>query len=298
MTPRHLVVAINPRASFGKNEAAGGQVAQLLREAGHEVVALQEESYLALETSVRRALTADSVLVVVGGDGMVHLGVALAREKSVPLGVIPAGTGNDFARHLGIPLRPISGGVDHFLSALTRDPVAVDLGVARNSSGEAYPFACVFSAGFDALVNERANRLRFPKGRHRYTLALVIELAKLRPISYTLTMDGVRETGSYLLVAVANSQSFGGGMKVTPEASLVDGALDVFTLDPLSRREFLWIYPRVFKGLHVSDPRVHIRQATSVQVESEGVVAYADGERLDALPMDIAVEPGVLQVYA
>jgi diacylglycerol kinase (ATP) len=170
--------------------------------------------------------------------------------------------------------------------------------VARNSSGEAYPFACVFSAGFDALVNERANRLRFPKGRHRYTLALVIELAKLRPISYTLTMDGVRETGSYLLVAVANSQSFGGGMKVTPEASLVDGALDVFTLDPLSRREFLWIYPRVFKGLHVSDPRVHIRQATSVQVESEGVVAYADGERLDALPMDIAVEPGVLQVYA
>ena len=164
--------------------------------------------------------------------------------------------------------------------------------------GAEHPFACVLSAGFDALVNERANQIRFPKGRHRYTVALLIELAKLRPITYTLTIDGVEETGSYLLVAVANSQSFGGGMKVTPEASLVDGKLDVFTLDPLSRLAFLRIYPRVFKGLHVTDPRVHIRQARSVTVASEGVVAYADGERLEPLPLEVSVEPGRLAIYA
>jgi diacylglycerol kinase (ATP) len=137
------------------------------------------------------------------------------------------------------------------------------VGVATSPQGAEHPFACVFSAGFDALVNERANTLRFIRGRHRYTVALLIELAKLRPITYTLTIDGVEETASYLLVAVANSQSFGGGMKVTPDASLVDGKLDVFTLDPLSRLAFLRIYPRVFKGLHVTDRRVHIRRATS-----------------------------------
>jgi diacylglycerol kinase (ATP) len=164
--------------------------------------------------------------------------------------------------------------------------------------GEEHPFACVLSAGFDALVNERANHLPFPKGRHRYTLALLIELAKLKPLDYTLTLDGVRETGKFLLVAVANSRSFGGGMKVTPDASLEDGLLDVFTLDPLSRLNFLRIYPRVFKGLHVSDRRVHIRRASRVRVESLGVVAYADGERLGPLPTEVSVEPGALRVYA
>jgi diacylglycerol kinase (ATP) len=297
-TVRHIVVAMNPRASFGKNEHAGAEVARLLASAGHEVIALREDTYPALENSAREALGSESVLVVVGGDGMVHLGANLAREKGVALGVIPAGTGNDLARHLGLPLGSIPAATAHLIQALESAPQRIDLGVATSPQGVEHPFACVFSAGFDALVNERANTLRLIRGRHRYTVALLIELAKLRPISYTLTIDGVEETGSYLLVAVANSQSFGGGMKVTPDASLVDGQLDVFTLDPLARLAFLRIYPRVFKGLHVSDPRVHIRRALSVQVASEGIVAYADGERLEALPLTVTVEPARLSVYA
>ncbi|MEL0149669.1 MAG: diacylglycerol kinase family protein [Pontimonas sp.] len=297
-TSRHIVVASNPQASFGKNHGAGADVARALGSAGHDVVALQEVDYQALEAAARAALREDSVLVVVGGDGMVHLGAQLAREKNVPLGVIPAGTGNDLARHLGLPLGSISQATEHLITALRGEPSEIDLGIAKSMAGVEHPFACVFSAGFDALVNERANSLRFPKGRHRYTLALLIELAKLRPIPYTLTLDGVEETGSFLLVAVANSQSFGGGMKVTPDASLVDGKLDVFTLDPLSRIAFLRIYPRVFKGLHVTDRRVHIRQARSVRVESPGVVAYADGERLEALPLEVTVEPMRVSVFA
>jgi diacylglycerol kinase (ATP) len=174
----------------------------------------------------------------------------------------------------------------------------MDVGVARGAEGFSRSFACVFSGGFDAIVNERANRLRFPKGRHRYTLALLIELAKLRPLTYTLTIDGVEETGRYLLVAVANTHSFGGGMKVTPDASVVDGHLDVFTLAPLSRLAFLRIYPRVFSGTHVTDPRVSIRRATSVKLDSPGVIAYADGEALRALPLEVTVEPQGLQIYA
>lgn len=297
-TPHHIVVAMNPRASFGKNEDAGHEVARLLASAGHDVLALRESDYSALENATRDALRPESVLVVVGGDGMVHLGAQLAREKNVPLGLIPAGTGNDFARHVGLPLGSIPLATQHLLRALEGEPQRIDLGVATSRQGVEHPFACVFSAGFDALVNERANRLRVVRGRHRYTLALLIELAKLRPISYTLTIDGVQEIGSYLLVAVANSQSFGGGMKVTPDASLVDGQLDVFTLDPLSRWAFLRIYPRVFRGLHVTDPRVHIRQARTIKVASEGVVAYADGERLEALPLEVTVEKSRLLVYA
>jgi diacylglycerol kinase (ATP) len=297
-TPRHIVVAMNPRASFGKNEDAGHEVARVLASAGHDVIALRESDYSALENVTRDALRPESVLVVVGGDGMVHLGAQLAREKNVPLGLIPAGTGNDLARHLGLPLGSIPLATQHLLRALEGAPQRIDLGVATSRQGVEYPFACVFSAGFDALVNERANRLRVVRGRHRYTLALLIELAQLRPMTYTLTIDGVQEIGSYLLVAVANSQSFGGGMKVTPDASLVDGQLDVFTLDPLSRWAFLRIYPRVFRGLHVTDPRVHIRQARTIQVASEGVVAYADGERLEALPLEVTVEKSRLLVYA
>ncbi len=295
----HLVVAINPTASFGKRADAAGIAIAELEAAGYQVEALSAESFSHLQELTRDAIRGHTrALVVVGGDGMVHLGVGVAREKKVPLGVIPSGTGNDFARHLGLVIASPRDAAKNLVEALDREPSVMDVGVARGAEGFSRSFACVFSGGFDAIVNERANRLRFPKGRHRYTLALLIELAKLRPLTYTLTIDGVEETGRYLLVAVANTHSFGGGMKVTPEASVVDGHLDVFTLAPLSRLAFLRIYPRVFSGTHVTDPRVSIRRATSVKLDSPGVIAYADGEALRALPLEVTVEPQGLQIYA
>jgi diacylglycerol kinase (ATP) len=162
----------------------------------------------------------------------------------------------------------------------------------------ATPYVCVLSAGFDAIVNERANSITFPKGRHRYTVALLIELWKLKPLSYEVTIDGKDFSGNYLLVAVANSQSFGGGMKVTPEASLEDGLVDVLLLKPLGRLEFLRIYPRVFKGTHVTDPRVVIQRGATVRVDARGVIAYADGERMSSLPVEVRVAPRSLLVFA
>lgn len=296
-TPRHIVVAINPEAAFGKGRFSGQLVVELISRAGHDVVALQEESYESLELSVRASLTSESILVAVGGDGVVHLAANVACGLNLPIGIIPSGTGNDFARHLKIPLDSVELATNMFLDALNHSPNFIDLGFAEGGSGREYHFACVFSAGFDALVNERANLIRFPKGRHRYTLALLIELARLRPLKYTLIVDGVRKEGLFLLVAVANSGSFGGGMRVTPEASVVDGKLDVFTLDPLTRLEFLRIYPRVFKGLHVSDPRVTIRQAETIEISGPEIVAYADGERIEQLPCRLGILPKGLMVY-
>lgn len=297
-TPRHCVVAINPRASFGKNSGAGASVAQALIAAGHDVLALSRDSMAALRVAVRSALRADSILVVVGGDGMVHLGVELALEAGVSLGVIPAGTGNDLARHLGLPFHSIPESVDAFLAAISGAPRMIDVGVATQPDGSETPYACVLSAGFDAIVNERANTLHFPKGRHRYTLALLIELWNLTPLSYRVTIDGEDLSGEYLLVAIANSQSFGGGMKVTPEASIDDGLLDVLLLKPLGQLEFLRIYPRVFQGTHVSDPRVIIRRGAKVHVDAPGVVAYADGERMTGLPLEVSVRSRALAVFA
>jgi diacylglycerol kinase (ATP) len=229
---------------------------------------------------------------------MAHLGAALALEAQIPLGVIPSGTGNDLARHTGLPLGSIPLAIEALLEALTQPPRLIDVGVATDHTGVQTPYVCVLSAGFDAIVNERANTIRFPKGRHRYTLALLIELAKLRVLDYQVTIDGEDFSGQYLLVAVANSQSFGGGMKVTPEAEIDDGILDVLLLKPLSRLNFLRIYPRVFQGTHVSDRRVIIQRGQNVSIECAGVVAYADGERMSPLPVDIKVSHRALQLLA
>jgi len=299
MSAERLVVAINPRASFGKNKHVGRLVAKALETAGYQVESCQANSYAELEAKVRIALAAPAkALVVVGGDGMVHLGVLMATQFDIPLGLIPSGTGNDAARHLEIPLGSPEQALAVLLEALASKPRAIDYGVSTGPDGQAIPFVCVLSAGFDAIVNERANRLRFPKGRHRYTVALLIELAKLRPLEYTVHIDGEDLSGKYLLVAVANARSFGGGMKVTPDAMIDDGRLDVLLVKPLSRVEFLMIYPRVFKGTHVTDPRVIIRQATTVSIGAEGVIAYADGEAMSALPVTVSLKPLGLLVFA
>jgi diacylglycerol kinase (ATP) len=294
-----VVVAVNPHASFGKNSQAGQLAAKELVSHGFRVEVLQEDSYERLSQSIAEALIEPAfALVMVGGDGMIHLGLEHALRADLPLGVIPSGTGNDFARHLGIPLDTVANAVAHFVAATTTPPIRVDVGVATSASGEPKAYACVASAGFDAIVNQRANSLKFPKGRHRYTLALLIELAKLRPRHYTVTLDGADLSGEYMLVAVANSQSFGGGMKVVPTASLNDGLLDVLLVKPLSRWEFLLIYPRVFRGTHVTDRRVIIRQATTVLLDAEGIVAYADGEPVGSLPLSVGVSGAALSVFA
>lgn len=302
MTTRTFAVAINPTASFGRGREVGPRAVALLRARGHVVHELLEPSLEALRAVVATRI-ADGLdaLVVVGGDGMVNLGVELTAGTGIPLGIIPSGTGNDMARGLGIPLDDTEAAVQRMLDALDHGPRVID--AARIDHGTAphagsRRFACVLSAGFDAIVNERANRMRWPRGRSRYTIALLIELAKLRPIDYRLVVDGVEHRERALLVSVGNSTSLGGGMKVTPAALLDDGLLDVMLVRPLGRLEFLRIFPRVFAGTHVTDPRVVTMRARSVRIEAEGIVAYADGERIAPLPIDVTVEPGVLRVLA
>lgn len=299
---RTLAVAINPTASFGRGREVGPQVVAMLRGQGlvvHELIAPSLD-VLRAEAAARLAAGVDA-LVVVGGDGMVNLGVELAAGTGIPLGIIPSGTGNDMARGLGIALDDPEAAVQGMLAALDRGPRVIDaarIDYGTGPSAGSRRFACVLSAGFDAIVNERANRMRRPRGRSRYTIALLVELARLRPIDYRLVVDGVEHRERALLVSVGNNTSLGGGMKVTPAALLDDGLLDVMLVRPLSRLEFLRIFPRVFAGTHVTDPRVVTMRGRRIRIEAEGIVAYADGERIAPLPIDVEVEPGALLVLA
>lgn len=294
-----IVVAINPAAAFGAQRGVGPHVVATLRARGHEVTSLSESSHGALVAVTDRAMAdRPDALVVVGGDGMVNLGVNLVARRDIPLGIVPSGTGNDMARGLGIPIGDTDAAVDRLLAGLATSPRAIDAGLITRSDGTTSWFACVLSGGFDAAVNERANAMRRPKGRSRYTIALLRELVALKPIQYTLELDGVDEERAAILVAIGNNVSFGGGMRVAPDASLDDGLFDVVTLDPVNRRQLLRIFPLVFTGQHVHDARVTVRRASRVRLSARRVVAYADGERIGPLPLEIEVVPGALRVLA
>ncbi len=298
-----LVVAINPTASFGKGRSVGPAVVQTLRAIGHDVTSLQEPDFEQLLASAARAVaTGPDALIVVGGDGMVNLGTNLVAGTKVALGIVPSGTGNDMARGLGIPFDNTEAAIEALAEALQRPPRVIDAARIHytDETGAASMrwFACVLSAGFDAIVNERANGMTRPKGASRYLIALALELARLKPIPYRLVLDGVVIETTGALISVGNNVSLGGGMKVTPDALVDDGLLDVLVVQALSRTSFLRVFPRVFTGTHLTDPRVAVHRAKKIRIESDGVVAYADGERIALLPIDIEVVPNALRALA
>jgi len=298
-----IAVAINPRASFGGTRHTGEAVVAFFRAAGAHVIVLRKASYDRLAAAVVEALDSGcDALVVVGGDGMVHLGInALAGLAvpygTVPLGIVPSGTGNDMARALSLPLNDATAACERILAALDGGGRLIDAGRVTGNGATRW-FAGVVSAGFDAAVNERANAWRWPRGRSRYNLAMLRELATFKAVDYTVTADGETWRQGAMLISVANGQSIGGGMKVTPDSVLDDGFLDLFIVKPLSRVRFLAVFPKVFSGRHTGHRAVHIRQVRRVELSAANVVAYADGERVGPLPLTIEVVPGAIRVLA
>jgi diacylglycerol kinase (ATP) len=297
--PKRLVVAINQSARFGANKGVGSTMVERLRALGHDVVDLIEPTYLELIASAKREIAKKpDALIVVGGDGMVNLGVNLVAGTGVPLGLIPAGTGNDMARVLGIPHEDQAAALDVLIEALNHPARVIDAGLVTDAAGETRWFGCMLSAGFDSIVNERANRMQHPKGASRYTIAMLLELVTLKPIQYKIIHDGETFESGGMMMSVGNGVSLGGGMKVTPTALVDDGLLDILVVGPLTRIQFLRIFPKVFAGTHIEDPRVRIVKAKKIRIEADDVVAYTDGERFATLPIDIEVRPGALLVLA
>ena len=243
--------------------------------------------------AVRRGLNA---LVVVGGDGMVHLALQALKGTDIPLGVVPAGTGNDFAAGTGVPPDP-QAAAGAIAAALREDRhTPIDLARITGTDGEVRWFGAVLAAGFDAVVNERANRMRWPRGPRRYDLAIALEMARLRPRVYALEIDGVDRGFEGVLVAIGNCESYGGGLRILPGADPADGLLDVVVAAPFGRVTLARLKPRLRRGTHVTDPRVTTYRARQVRLHADDIVGYADGERIGPLPLEVTCVPGAVRL--
>ncbi len=288
----HIALVSNPTAGKGTARAATAVAVARLRERSVEVRELVGRDGAEALHLCREAV-ADGVdaLVALGGDGMVHLALQAVAGTPTALGIMAQGTGNDLATHLGLPVRSPARAADVVADGVTRVIDAV-----RVTPIEVW-FGGVLGAGFDSVVNERANAMRWPKGPQRYNLAVAAELPRFKAISFRITFDGEVVETDAMLVAVGNASSYGAGMKVTPDAIIDDGLLDVSVLGPVSKLEFLKTFPKVYKGTHVHHPAVTIRRARVVQLEASAV-AYADGERIGPLPLTCECVPGAVRVLA
>ncbi|WP_406830875.1 YegS/Rv2252/BmrU family lipid kinase [Pedococcus sp. KACC 23699] len=291
---KRIGLVVNPTSGKNRGMSLGLEVAQRMRAAGHEVLDLSDETYAAARDRALGAIAQGiDVLAVVGGDGMAHLGINLAAETKVPLALIAAGTGNDIARGLGLPVHDPVRAADLVTTGVPR---VIDAVCSTDEHGGTRWFGGVLGAGFDSVVNERANTWPWPKGQMRYNLAILRELPTFRAIPYAVTVDGVRHEMRAMLVAVGNGPSYGGGMQVLPDARMDDGLVDVLVLHEISTLEFLKVFPKVFKGAHVGHPAVEILRGREVTLEAAGIIAYADGERFGPLPLTVQVVPGAVTV--
>ena len=291
MPSREIALLTNPTSGKGKGAKVRDRALARLRGAGLGVRSLQgRDAGEALDLA--RQCVADGVdaLVVCGGDGMVHLAAQAVASTGTPLGIVPAGSGNDVARYFDIPRKDPDAAVDLVVAGRTR---TVDL--AR--SGAQY-FVTVLAAGFDAVVNERANRMTWPKGQMRYNIATLAELRVFEPLAYTLQLDDRQVSLDAMLVAVGNGPSFGGGLRITEGAVLDDGLLDVVIIKPISKPDLIRTYPKLFKGTHIHHPQYEHHLVRSVTIAAPGIVSYADGERFGPLPLTVECAPGALTVLA
>ncbi|MBZ5739864.1 diacylglycerol kinase [Nocardioides mangrovi] len=288
-TTREIALLTNPTSGKGKGARARDAATARLRDAGVQVRNLEgRDADEALDLARQVVAEGVETLVIAGGDGMVHLGVQAVADTDTRLGIIPAGTGNDVARYFDLPRKDPVAAAERLLSGRTR---TIDL--AR--SGTKY-YVTVLAAGFDAIVNERANRMTWPRGQMRYNIATLAELRVFEPIPYTLDLDGESRRLEAMLVAVGNGPSFGGGLRITEGAVLDDGMLDVVIIKPMSKPGLIRTYPKLFKGTHTTHPQYEHHRVRSVTVAAPRIVSYADGERFGALPLTVECVPGALTV--
>lgn len=285
-----FALVINPESGKHQARAIGRDAAEFLQHAGHTAELLEGATAADARDLLKQAIDRgiDSV-VVVGGDGALSAVLDHVADSDLTFGLLPAGTGNDTARSLGIPVRDVRAAVDILIAGNTR---SIDLAKA----GQTY-VATVIASGFDSKVNERANAMAWPRGNSKYHLAMLAELRVFKPLTYTIVLDDEEIQRDAMLVAVGNGPSFGGGLRITEGALLDDGMLDVVIINPISKLGLLKVFPKLYKGTHITHPCYEHHRVKTVSLSSPGIVAYGDGERIGPLPMTISVCPGALRVF-
>ena len=287
-----MAVLISPSAGRGRARTAAEAVLEELRRAGLKPDVLPATTAAQAEQQAAAAVAAGAgAVVAVGGDGTAQIGLQAVAGTATPLAVIPAGTGNDITLALGIPADPVAAARAAAADLLAGTALAVDAG---RTAGRWW--LTVLCCGFDSAVSDRANRLRWPRGRRRYDVAILVELARLRPREVTMVLDGAAHTVPVTLIAVGNTPSYGGAMRICPGADPTDGRFDVTVVGPLTRRELVRARPRLTAGTHVELPQVTVYRAARVELACDGVTAYADGEPIAPLPVVAECVPSAVRV--
>jgi YegS/Rv2252/BmrU family lipid kinase len=286
---RHLVL-VNPSAGGGRARGLLPRLEASLNDLGLEYRVVITTGVEHGCEEARSAAANGEIPVVMSGDGLVgQVGGVLAGGE-VPMGVIPGGRGNDFARVVGIPTE-ITAAARLLASGRTR---AIDVGEVNGRR-----FLCIASCGFDAEANRIANQARFVKGNLVYAYAALKALIAWRPARFELTLDGERHEVRGYSVAAANSKAYGGGMFLAPDAELDDGQLDVVSVGEVGKLRYLANLPKVFKGAHLGHEEVTVRRAAEVRIAADRALeVYADGDHIADLPATIRVLPRALNVIS
>lgn len=290
-----VTVLTNPMSGHGNAPHAAERAMARFQELGIDATQIVGRDALHARELVGQALQdKPDALVVVGGDGVISLALQELAEGDVPLGIVPAGTGNDHAREYALPTGDPVAAVDVIAAGNAK---TVDLGRITRKDGAISWFGTIAATGFDSLVSDRVNRMSWPHGRMRYNLAMIAELSQLRLLPFRLVLDGEREIVTDLtLVAFGNTRSYGGGMLICPNANHSDGLLDLTMVQSASRTKLIRLFPTVFKGTHVGLDEVRTDRARTILVDSPGINAYADGDYVCPLPAEISAVPGALKL--
>jgi diacylglycerol kinase (ATP) len=290
-----VTLLTNPTSGHGNAPHAAEKAVAQLQRRGVDVVEIVGTDAEHARRLVDDALAGGTdALVIAGGDGVISLALQALARTDIPLGIIPAGTGNDHAREYRIPTDDPEAAADAVADGWIE---TVDLGHIHGQDGVAKWFGTVMAAGFDSLVSDRANRMRWPHGRMRYNLAMLAELSKLRLLPFRLMLDGGEEIVTDLtMAAFGNTRSYGGGMLICPTADHADGQLDITMVHSDSRTRLVRLFPTVFKGTHIHLDTVTTARAKSITVESPGINAYADGEFACPLPLEVSAVSGALKI--
>jgi diacylglycerol kinase (ATP) len=261
------------------------------------------------------------IILLFGGDGTIHRHLSQLVKLALPVLVVPAGSGNDFARALGLRSVRDSLGAWRSFCAGQDNLSAIDLGIihplgdaggapvahalSRNSVlGTQHYFCSVAGVGLDSEVSRRANMLpRWLRGHGGYALTLAPTIFSFAPARMKISAwnEGgdwiTRSDQPTILTAFANTAVYGGGMKIAPHARMDDGELDVCVIEGVNPFKLACMFPTVYFGRHLRIREVDYFQAARLRVETETPIEiYADGEYVCRTPAEVRVEPGALKV--
>ena len=288
------LLVLNSKAGKGKANNLCRSLEVLLKSNNltYEIISESNPEDTSTELRLKIAAGGFERVVAIGGDGLVNLCLQEVAKRDIALAVIPAGTGNDFARAVGSHKKSVA---EIFNAVRSDEPSAIDLGLITGDFGKRW-YVQVLSTGFDALVNKLANRISWPRGQIKYTLATIFTLARFKPIEYEITIDDKQFKQDFMLLSVANGETYGGGMRICPNASNSDGVFDILLVHPVSKIVLLTIFPKVFAGKHIPHPRIEIIRGRNVQL-SANASAFADGEFVSTLPIKIENIPNALKTW-